>query len=187
MHVREPLGAAGVTRSVPLSPPRVGPNASGAFAAAVLAAVSVVGCARTTQTYAGTATLLTSGATTSDVSARTVRFVDCSERARPRYVLDLGDACSFVGRWSSGVFVGESGGECVLPTADGPEQVLRVSDVSARYAVAGRWPDGSVVDVRIGGELVSGGGAPRHTLLTFSGVFVSSEERGSRCVALGLQ
>ena len=163
---------------------------------ACLAAVLAVGCAaQTIDTYSGTATLVANGASAAEVSAQSIRLANCSTGVRPLPgtqmqtaplpVLDLGDRCYFPGSWMSrGVFVGESGRTCVLPRAGTSDEVIRVTDVTARYQPAGRYVDTSVVDVRIGGDLIEGTQPPRHALFTFSGAFVASEGAGKRCLEL---
>ncbi|HEY5147725.1 MAG TPA: hypothetical protein VII82_13215, partial [Polyangiaceae bacterium] len=158
------------------------------LAALLACATSASGCAQTTDTYAGTATLVANGAASADVSAQSIRLADCSKRAAPLYMLDLGDHCYFPGRWTSpGVFVGESGRTCVLSRPGTSDEAIRVTDVSARLQPSGRTADGvdgNLVDVRIGGDLVEAVEPPRHVLYTFSGVFVASEAAGKRCLAL---
>jgi hypothetical protein len=148
------------------------------FLAATVTSAS--GCAQTTDTYAGTATLVANGAASADVSAQSIRVADCSARAAPLYMLDLGDRCYFPGTWTSpGLFVGESGRTCILSRPGTSDETIRVTDVSARRTL-----HANVVDVRLGGDLVEATEPSRHVLYTFSGVFVASEAAGKRCLAL---
>ncbi len=155
--------------------------------------------------YLGTASLQTSGASTTQFASHRVSLTDCGpesdgdKKANPFEggggvdgttspgfsVLSVGDRCIIRGAGAGDGFRADSGATCTLVFAEGP-RTLRVTDLSVRYGVTGSGPflktrsDPSYLQVTLGGDDTTSG---VHAVYRFSGTSVGSDDPSAFCDA----